>query len=75
MGGAIPYAVNLAAKSSGIDSRSTLEEMYSGRADYQEKVAAAANDLVNRGYLLSLDAANVFNANAAKVSPLLIPNP
>jgi hypothetical protein len=74
-GGAIPYAVNLAAKSSGIDSRSTLEEMYSGRADYQEKVAAAANDLVNRGYLLSLDAANVFNANAAKVSPLLIPNP
>jgi hypothetical protein len=74
-GAAIPFALNAAAKSPGTDSRATLADLYSGRADYQAKVAAAANALVAQGYLQQLDAANVFIANAASVSSLLIPNP
>ncbi|MBK4735616.1 alpha/beta hydrolase domain-containing protein [Noviherbaspirillum pedocola] len=74
-GGAIPFAMNAAAKGSGSDSRQTLADLYTGRADYQNKVTNAANTLVSQGYLLPLDATNVFSANAANVSPQLITNP
>lgn len=74
-GGAIAFAVNPAAKSPGIDTRAALTDLYSGRADYQAQVAAAANALAGQGYLLPLDATNVFIANSRKIAPQLIPNP
>jgi hypothetical protein len=74
-GGAIPLAVDEASQSGGHDSRATLESLYAGRADYQAKVAAAAQALVNAGYLLPLDAQNVFEAQAATISPMLVPKP
>ncbi len=74
-GGAIPLAVDAASHSGGHDSRATLESLYAGRADYQAKVAAAAQALVNAGYLLPLDAQNVFEAQAATISPMLVPKP
>jgi hypothetical protein len=64
------------ARSGGHDSRATLATLYAGRADYQAKVAAAAAAApVRSGYLLSLDAQNVFDAQAATISPALIPKP
>jgi hypothetical protein len=74
-GGAIPFAVTQAAKAGGSDSRTSLADLYAGRADYQAKVTAAANALVTQGYLLQQDATNVFSANARSVSPALLPAP
>ncbi|MEJ0003981.1 MAG: alpha/beta hydrolase domain-containing protein [Pararobbsia sp.] len=53
----------------------TLASLYKGRADYQSQVAKAAQDLVDEGYLLRLDADNLFIANAQKISPALIRHP
>ncbi|MFZ1908435.1 MAG: alpha/beta hydrolase domain-containing protein [Burkholderiales bacterium] len=74
-GGTIPFAVDSAAKTGGSDSRTTLAELYSGRADYQAKVAAQADLLVSQGYLLQPDADNVYKANSLAISPNLIPSP
>ncbi|MFC5476279.1 alpha/beta hydrolase domain-containing protein [Paraherbaspirillum soli] len=74
-GAAIPFAINQAAKTGGADSRAALADLYSGRADYRSKVSAAANALVSQGYLLQLDADNVFSANADRISAALIPLP
>ena len=74
-GGAIPFAVDQAAKAGGADIRTSLADLYAGRADYQAKVTAAANALVTQGYLLQQDATNVFSANARSVSPALLPAP
>ncbi|GAC1411955.1 MAG: alpha/beta hydrolase domain-containing protein [Burkholderiaceae bacterium] len=74
-GAAIAFAVNPAAKTGGADTRASLAELYLGRADYQAKVDAAANALVAQGYLLPLDAANVYSTNARKVSSALLPAP
>jgi hypothetical protein len=73
-GSAIPFAVNAAAKAVG-DTRSTLADLYAGRADYQTKFGAAADALVAQGFLTSLDAANVYKAGAANISAALIPAP
>ncbi len=71
-GGAIPLAVD--RKQAGEkDSRATLDELYSGRADYQRKVAAAADALVKQGYLLKEDAESRYVAPSEHVSPKLIP--
>lgn len=74
-GSAIPFAIDSASKAGGTDSRASLADLYSGRADYQAKVTAAANALVGQGYLLTLDAANVFSKNAGKISSALITQP
>lgn len=73
-GGEIPFAVNKAAEAGGHDSRATLAALYSGRADYRRKVAAAAEALVKARLLLQADAVNVFEAHAKLISPLLIPS-
>lgn len=73
-GTAIPFAVSGATKAAG-DPRSTLADLYSGRADYQAKFGAATDALVSQGYLTSLDGTNVYKAGAANVSTALIPNP
>lgn len=74
-GAAIAFAVDNASKSGGSDSRSSLADLYTGRADYKAKVTAAANALVAQGYLLAADAANVFSKNADSVSNALIAQP
>jgi hypothetical protein len=73
-GGTIPLAIDAAGKAGGHDTRPTLADLYRDRADYQDKVAAAAMALVHDGYLLQEDA-DLFNAHARAVSPQLIPAP
>lgn len=73
-GTAIPFAVSGATKAAG-DPRSTLADLYTGRADYQAKFGAATDALVTQGYLTSLDGTNVYKAGAGNVSTALIPNP
>ena len=74
-GAAIAFAVDNASKAGGSDNRSSLADLYTGRADYKSKVVAAANALVAQGYLLAADAANVFSKNADSVSSALIAQP
>ena len=73
-GSAIPFAIEPAMRSPG-DPRSSLSELYAGRADYQAKIAAAADALVAAGYLDPLDAQHVYKAGASNVSTALIPAP
>jgi hypothetical protein len=74
-GSAIPLAVDKAAQRGGKDTRATLATLYKSRADYQHQVAQAADALVDQGYLLPLDAENLFIANARQISPALIGRP
>ncbi len=74
-GSAIPLAVSKRAERGGHDKRTTLASLYKGRADYVKQVAQAAHALVDQGYLLPLDADNLFIANAQKISPALIHRP
>ncbi len=74
-GSAIPLAIDKAAQRGGKDTRATLATLYKSRADYQHQVAQAADALVDRGYLLPLDAENLFIANARQISPALIGRP
>jgi hypothetical protein len=73
-GATIPLAVSEGAKSGGVDPRAPLSSLYTGRGDYQAKVAAQVNSLVAQGYLLPLDG-DAYKARAATISPALIPNP
>lgn len=73
-GSAIPFAVNATTRSA-TDPRTTLSALYTGRADYQAKVGAAADALVAQRFLTALDATNVYKAGAANVSPSLIAAP
>jgi len=73
-GSTVPFATSPATKAPS-DPRTTLSTLYTGRADYQSKVAAAADALVAQGYLTALDATNVYKAGAANISPALIPTP
>ncbi len=73
-GAAIPLAVSPATRSPK-DSRATLAQLYRGRADYQARFGAAADALVARGFLLPLDAANLYKKSATAISPALIPAP
>ena len=74
VGSTIPLAVSSGTRT-GTDTRPTLADLYSGRADYQAKFAAAADALVAQGFLTTVDAANVYKAGATRISPLLIPSP
>ena len=73
-GSAVPFAVNAAAKSA-TDPRTSLDVLYTGRADYATKFGAAADALVAQGFLTQLDDDNLYKAGAAAVSSALIPNP
>jgi len=72
-GAAIPFAVSPAARSAA-DPRSTLAQLYTGRADYSARFGAAADALASRGYLLAQDV-TAAKAGAASISPALIPAP
>ena len=72
-GTAIPFAISPATKAAG-DPRTTLAQLYSGKADYLAKFGAATDALVTAGYLTALDA-SAYKAGAAAVSAALIPAP
>lgn len=66
-------AIALPISAGAHDPRPSLQALYKGRADYQAKVAAAAEALVKSRYLLPQDA-TLFTTHAKQVSPRLIPN-
>ncbi|KQP11931.1 alpha/beta hydrolase domain-containing protein [Pseudorhodoferax sp. Leaf267] len=72
-GSAIPLATTAAAKAA-TDPRSTLEGLYTGRADYVARFSAATDALVAGGYLGAIDAA-AYKAGAANISAALISAP
>ena len=60
-GSFIPFPVTKAAREETRDPRRSIEERYSSRSQYQERVAAAANNLVQQRYLLNEDVERVVN--------------
>jgi hypothetical protein len=72
-GTAIPFATGPTTKAAG-DTRTSLAQLYTGKADYVAKVGAAADALQAAGFLGALDAA-AYKASAANVSAALIPAP
>ena len=59
LGASIPFPVTAAARAATKDPRRSIEERYPTRDDYIEKVRAAADVLVRKGYLLVDDVERV----------------
>ena len=59
IGSYIPFARTKADRDRANDPRPSIEERYRNRDEYVGKAAAAALDLVERGYLLSEDVADL----------------
>ncbi len=59
IGSYIPFARTKAERDRANDPRLSIEERYRNRDEYVGKFAAAALDLVNRGYLLADDVADL----------------
>jgi hypothetical protein len=59
IGSYIPFARTKADRDRASDPRLSIEERYRNRDEYVGRVAAAALDLVDRGYLLSDDVADL----------------
>ena len=57
VGSWIPFARNKADRERSGDPRRSMEERYANRAEYLQKVGAAARSLADRGYLLDRDVA------------------
>jgi len=55
----IPFPVNKTERENRKDPRLSVEERYSSKRDYLEKVTAAAQKLVNAGFLLDDDVAKL----------------
>jgi hypothetical protein len=55
----IPFPVNKAERKKRKDPRASIEERYSTKDDYLEKITAAARQLVKEGYLLDRDIAEL----------------
>lgn len=72
-GGAIPFAINRKSRSPS-DIRSSLDDLYTSRSDYQSKVDKAVSSLLDGGYILPLDAEQ-YRRKAKKISEHLIPLP
>jgi hypothetical protein len=72
-GSAIPFALDPASKAA-TDPRTTLSQLYTGRADYLAKFEAATNALVGAGFFTAVDASN-YKSGAATVSTTLISAP
>jgi hypothetical protein len=65
IGSYIPFAQTRADRTRANDPRLSIEERYRGRDEYIGKFAAAAVDLVERGYLLAEDVADLLKHAAA----------
>ena len=56
-GALVPFALTKAEREAVGDARLSLEERYSGRADYLDKITSEAKSLVGRGFLHESDVA------------------
>jgi hypothetical protein len=65
-GSFIPFFRTKAERELRHDPRPSLEERYSGRAQYLEKVEAAARGLAARGYLLEADVPGIVEHSATE---------
>ena len=65
-GWTLPLPATRAEREASGDPRSSIEERYSDREDYLEKVNRAAMDLVDEGYLLEEDVAEVLDLAGRK---------
>jgi hypothetical protein len=62
----IPFAVNKTERENRRDPRMSIEERYSSKRDYLEKITAAAQKLVNTGFLLDEDVAKLRDRAASE---------
>jgi hypothetical protein len=62
----IPFAKTKAERQKSGDPRLSIEERYATRAEYLEKVGAAARRLADQGYLLDRDVERAVRAGAAQ---------
>jgi hypothetical protein len=62
----IPFAVNKTERENRRDPRMSVEERYSSKRDYLEKITAAAQKLVNTGFLLDEDVAKLRDRAASE---------
>ena len=65
IGSYIPFAQTRADRARANDPRLSIEERYRGRDEYVGKLAASAVELVERGYLLAEDVADLLKRAAA----------
>ena len=62
----IPFAVNKTERENRRDPRMSIEERYSSKRDYLEKITAAAQKLVNTSFLLDEDVAKLRDRAASE---------
>jgi hypothetical protein len=55
VGSWIPFPVNQAQRESSKDPRLSIEERYKSKSDYLDRITAAAQKMVNEGFLLDQD--------------------
>jgi hypothetical protein len=60
-----PFAATKAERERNGDARPSIEERYHGRDDYVSRIRIAAQDLINRGFMLSEDATVVIQEAAS----------
>jgi hypothetical protein len=60
-----PFAATKAERERNGDARLSIEERYHGRDDYVSRIRIAAQDLINRGFMLSEDATVVIQEAAS----------
>jgi hypothetical protein len=65
LGSYIPFAATRAEREARHDPRLSLQERYAGREEYLTRIRAAANKLVQEGFLLSEDMENVMERASA----------
>jgi hypothetical protein len=74
IGSYIPFAQTRADRARANDPRLSIEERYRGRDEYVGKFAASALELVERGYLLAEDVADLLKHAAAHYDWALQPH-
>ena len=66
VGSWIPFLKTKSEREQKQDPRLSIEERYSGRAEYLARIAAAARTLADRGYLLDRDVGSIVEHSAAE---------
>jgi hypothetical protein len=74
VGSTIPFAISASERERNGDPRAAIEERYRDRADYLERVRAAAEELVAQRYLLAEDV-EVVVRNCEARWDALVPTP
>lgn len=74
-GSFIPFAPTEAARAGSGDPRPSLEARYASRADYRERIEAAARKLVGEGFLLAADVPEITDHAVAFYDRVLAHDP